>query len=183
MAEGHSILRWARSLRPLLGQPLVRVDLPKRWADRMAGLPDQHLREIQTHGKHLLLHLPEGLSLHCHAMMYGSWQFGRPAMKLRKPEENVRLRLRTANHEAVFFNGPVVELLTAEELQAHKRLTALGPDILRPDFDREEAWKRLRRTEERPAGDALPDQGIVAGIGNMLNPRGCSWLASIRGWP
>lgn len=101
---------------------MVQADLPRRWADRAATLPGQHLREIQTHGKHLLLHLSEGLSVHCHAMMYGSWQFGKPLMKLRKPEKYVRLRLRTANHEAVFFNGPVVELLTAQELQTHHHI-------------------------------------------------------------
>lgn len=172
MAEGHSILRWARSLRSLLGQPLIQVDLPQRWAARAAALPGQYLREIQTHGKHLILHLSGGMSLHCHAMMYGSWQFGKPGMTLRKPEKNVRLRLRTVNHEAVFFNGPVVELLTAEELQAHKRLTTLGPDILHPDFDRDEAWQRLRRAADRPIGDALLDQGIVAGIGNIFKSEG-----------
>ncbi len=172
MAEGHSILRWARALRPLLGQRLLKVDLPRRWADRAVGLPGQHIREIRTHGKHLLLHLSEGLTFHCHAMMYGSWQFGKPAMKLRKPEKNVRLRLRTATHEAVFFNGPVVELLTAEELRTHKRLTSLGPDILHPDFDRDQAWERLRTAEERPIGDAILDQRIVAGVGNIFKSEG-----------
>jgi formamidopyrimidine-DNA glycosylase len=112
------------------------------------------------------------MALHCHAMMYGSWQFGKPGMKLRKPEKNVRLRLRTISSEAVFFNGPVVELLTAEELHAHKRLTALGPDILHPDFDRDEAWERLRRAQGRPIGDALLDQTIVAGIGNIFKSEG-----------
>ncbi len=67
---------------------------------------------------------------------------------------------------------PVVELLTAEELQAHKRLTALGPDILHPDFDRAEAWERLRRAEECPIGDALLDQRILAGIGNIFKSEG-----------
>ncbi len=172
MAEGHSILRWARSLQPLLGQPLVQVDLPRRWADRAANLPGQQLREIQTHGKHLLLHLSEGLALHCHAMMYGSWQFGKRGMNLRKPEKNVRVRLRTADHEAVFFNGPVVELLTAEELRTHKRLTSLGPDVLHPDFDRDQAWERLRDAQDRPIGDAVLDQRIVAGIGNIFKSEG-----------
>lgn len=172
MAEGHSILRWARSLRPLVGQPLVQVDLPKRWAERAAGLPGQQLSEVQTHGKHLLLHLSGGLTLHCHAMMYGSWQFGRPPLKLRKPEKNVRLRLCTATHEAVFFNGPVVELLTTGELRTHKRLTSLGPDILHPGFDRDQAWERLRRADDRPLGDAVLDQRIVAGIGNIFKSEG-----------
>lgn len=172
MAEGHSILRWARALRPLVGQQLIQVDLPRRWADRAAELPSQHLREIQTLGKHLLLHLSKGMALHCHAMMYGSWQFGKPGMKLQKPEKNVRLRLRAMNNEAVFFNGPVVELLTAEELQTHKRLASLGPDILHPDFDRDEAWERLQRAPGRPIGDALLDQTIVAGIGNIFKSEG-----------
>ncbi len=172
MAEGHSILRWARSLRPLVGQPLVQVDLPKRWAERGAGLSGQQLSEIQTHGKHLLLHLSEGFTLHCHAMIYGSWQFGRPPLKLRKPEKHVRLRLRTATHEAVFFNGPVVELLTSEELRTHKRITSLGPDILQPGFDRDQAWERLRRADDRALGDAVLDQRIVAGIGNIFKSEG-----------
>jgi len=178
VAEGHSILRWARRLRALVGQRLLAVDLPKRWAERAADLPGQQLTAVETHGKHLLLHLSEGLTIHCHAMMYGSWQFGRPGMRLRKPQKNVRLRLLTRRHEAVFFNGPVVELLTPRELRSHARLSALGPDLLSPDFDRQEAWQRLRRDLHRAVGDAVLDQRIVAGIGNIFKSEGL-FLAGI----
>ncbi|MGD8700246.1 MAG: DNA-formamidopyrimidine glycosylase family protein, partial [Gemmatimonadales bacterium] len=179
MAEGHSVVRWARSLRSLVGEPLLDVELPKRWGDRAAALPGQHLVAVGTHGKHLLLYLSGGSTLHCHAMMYGSWQFGRPGKSLRKPAKNVRLRLTTAKSEAVFFNGPVVELLTEAELRAHEKLNALGPDILHQDFDRDEAWRRLQTTPSRAIGDALLDQTLVAGIGNIFKSEGL-FLAGVN---
>ncbi len=172
MAEGHSILRWATALRPLIDEPLTVVAAPKRWAARVAELPGESVRRIGTHGKHLLLHLSNDMTFHCHAMMYGSWQFGPPEMRLRKPEKNVRLRLRTRRREAVFFNGPVVELLTADELKSHEKLRALGPDLLHDSFDRDETWRRLRRQGSRPIGDAILDQQIVAGIGNIFKSEG-----------
>jgi formamidopyrimidine-DNA glycosylase len=134
---------------------------------------------VATHGKHLMLHLSGGFTIHCHAMMYGSWQFGRAGMQLRKPKKNVRLRLVTAESEAVFFNGPVVELLTAEELSAHEKLNALGPDVLHDDFDRGEAWRRMQSDPTRTLGDALLDQTLVAGIGNIFKSEGL-FLAGIN---
>ena len=101
-------------------------------------------------------------------MMYGSWDFGRPGMELRKPERNVRLRLRTADREAVFYNGPVVEVLSPDELSAHPALQALGPDVLSPTFDRQEAWRRIEKAGDREIGDVLIDQTVVCGPGNIF---------------
>src|SRR5262249_36027408 len=138
------------------------------------------LSRIQTHGKHLLLHLSNSYTIHCHGLMYGSWQVGKRGMKLRKPESRVRLRLTTANHDAVFFNGPVVEFLSKRDFAVHDRLNALGPDILHSDFDREEVWRRLRfhKNLRRSIGDAVLDQNILAGIGNIFKSEGL-FLAKI----
>jgi formamidopyrimidine-DNA glycosylase len=105
-------------------------------------------------------------------MMYGSWQFGRPGQELRKPQRQVRVRLQTAGHEAVFFNGPIAELLDAGELEAHERLHALGPDLMSDTFDADEAFRRLSRRPDRELGDAVLDQTIVAGIGNIYKSEG-----------
>jgi formamidopyrimidine-DNA glycosylase len=172
MAEGHAIVRWARGLEPLVGRALTRVDVPRRWKGLASGLLGQHVSVVKTHGKHLLVELSGGLTIHCHAMMYGSWQFGRPEMELRKPEERVRLRLRSESHEAVFFNGPIMELLTSAELASHPRISALGPDLMAADFDADEAWRRLQREPNRALGDAVLDQRIVAGIGNIYKSEG-----------
>lgn len=189
MAEGHSVVRWARWLSPLVGERLVALDPPKKWQALAAQILNssptngrEHLRleSIRTHGKHLLLHLSDGHTIHCHGLMYGSWQVGKLGMKLRKPENRARLRLRTDRHEGVFFNGPVVEFLTPAELKSHERLRSLGPDMLHGDFDRQEVWRRLnlKKNLKREIGDAVLDQTILAGIGNIFKSEGL-FLAKI----
>jgi len=168
MAEGHSVVRWARALHAFEGQNLVAVNLPKRWAEREQHVRGHSITGIESRGKHLLLHLSSGWTLHTHAMMYGSWDFGAPGIELRKPEKNVRLRLRTERREAVFYNGPVVEVLSAQELAAHPVLQALGPDVLSPNFDHEEAWRRTQQAGDREIGDVLIDQTVISGPGNIF---------------
>jgi endonuclease VIII len=183
MPEGHSVVRWARALVPLIGEPLETLDAPKKWQAltqqmlfRSNANKDSPLSlvRIYTHGKHLFLHLSDGRAIHCHGMMYGSWQVGKSGMPLRKDESRVRLRLRSAKNEAVFFNGPVVEFLTPEELKHHKTVRALGPDILHINFDRTEVFRRLqlKKNLKRPIGEAILDQTILAGIGNIFKSEG-----------
>lgn len=172
MAEGHAVVRWANALRALAKEPLVLVELPERYRGQANVLVGQHIREVETRGKHLLLHLSIGLTILCHAMMYGAWQVGRPGMALRQPARFVRLRLRTQLHEAVFFHGPVVDLLTPDQLANHRRLAALGPDLLKEDFNFEEAHRRVQAAGRREIGDVLLDQQVVAGIGNIFKSEG-----------
>lgn len=180
MAEGHAVIRWARRLGPLVGEPLVAVQMPKRWGERPQALVGQRLLPPRTRGKHLLLPLSGGETLHCHGAQYGSWQVGERPMELRKEARHVRLRLDTERHEAVFYHGPTVELLSPEELAAHERLTGLGPDVMAPTeglepggvFDREEAARRVRQQGGAPIKPALLDQRVVAGVGNIYASEG-----------
>ncbi|HMF93108.1 MAG TPA: zinc finger domain-containing protein, partial [Vicinamibacterales bacterium] len=70
--------------------------------------------------------------------------------------------------EAVGFNVPVAELLTARDLARHGQLNALGPDLLDPAFDGAEAMRRMRGREREPVGDVLLNQRVMAGIGNVF---------------
>ena len=179
MAEGHAVIRWAQALTVLVGEQLREVHLPKRWGDRSQTLLGQHLCEIKTHGKVLLLALSGGETLLCHAMQYGSWQVGEPGMILRKDPGYVRLRLRTDHHEAVFYHGPVIELLTAQELASNERLQSLGPDVMAADFDRDLAWQRLTAYPAEPIGDIVMNQQVMAGIGNIYKSEGL-FLAAVN---
>lgn len=172
MAEGHAVIRWARALQALAGEPLVEAVLPKRWGERSAALIGAHITTVATHGKHLLLHLSHGETLHTHAMQYGSWQIGERGMTLRKEAKYVRLRLVTEQHEAVFYHGPVIELLRPDELASHDALQALGPDVMAADFDRDEAARRTVEADQRPIGDVVLDQRVMAGIGNIFKSEG-----------
>ena len=46
-------------------------------------------------------------------------------------------------------------------------MARLGPDPLRADADPERAWRRISRSD-RPIGDLLMDQEVVAGVGNVF---------------
>jgi endonuclease-8 len=82
----------------------------------------------------------------------------------------------------VQFDGPVLELMTDGRTRFDPRITQLGPDVLADDFDEAAFIRRLRGDDPtRAIGEALLDQRIVAGIGNMWKAEGC-WRAQIDPW-
>jgi endonuclease VIII len=85
------------------------------------------------------------------------------------------LVLRGDSREAVLWGGSVLELNT-------RAVRRLGPDILArpPDFDA--MVGRLRGVDQRRAvGDALLDQRLVAGIGNLWKAEAL-WRAGVSPW-
>jgi endonuclease-8 len=72
--------------------------------------------------------------------------------------------------------------MTDSRTRFDNRLTALGPDILAPELDEAEFLRRLRSDDQtRGIGDALLDQRIIAGIGNIWKCEGC-YMASVDPW-
>ena len=176
MPEGDSLHRAAKRLQVLAGQR-VEVETPhpraavKGLAERLDG---RTLETVEAVGKNLLLRFEGGLVLRSHLRMTGRWRVeptggrraGRPW-----------LVLRGAAHEAVLWNGPVLELV-----QDGGRLPHLGPDILERPPDLEEMVERLRSERQtRAVGDALLDQRLVAGIGNMWKAEAL-WDARVSPW-
>ena len=76
----------------------------------------------------------------------------------------------------MLWNGSVLELVTA------RAAPRLGPDILGDPPDYETMLARLRAgPQEREVGDALLDQRLVAGIGNLWRAEAL-WEARISPW-
>ena len=176
MPEGDSLHRAAKRLLVLAGQR-VEVETPhpraavKGLAERLDG---RTLETVEAVGKNLLLRFEGGLVLRSHLRMTGRWRVeptggrraGRPW-----------LVLRGAAHEAGLWTGPVLELV-----QDGGRLSPLGPDILEHPPDLEEMVERLRAERQtRAVGDALLDQRLVAGIGNMWKAEAL-WDARVSPW-
>ena len=179
MAEGHAVARWADALRQLIGERVDEIKVPPRWRARAENLRGAELTLVRTHGKHLVLQFSNDWVVHTHAMQYGSWQIGRIGQELRKDERFARLRLRTSRYEAVFFHGPVMEVLSVDELARHERFNALGPDLLHEDFPIESASAGIQRQGDREIGDVVLDQRVVSGIGNIYKSEGL-FLAMIH---
>jgi endonuclease VIII len=168
MPEGDTIHRAARSLRAALaGRELARVEV----ARNPPPLPavGATVTGVEARGKHLLVHVSDGLTVHTHQRMTGSWHLYRPGERWQKSPRAARVVLGTATTVAVCFASPVVEILDARGLARHPALRRLGPDLCDPGADLDDAATRLHRLSEasRPVGEALLDQRIACGVGNV----------------
>jgi endonuclease-8 len=174
MAEGDTILRAARRLeRALAGEALAVRALGGR--GRAAGierLDGRRLERVEARGKHLLLRF-EGLVLHSHLGMSGAWHVYPRGAAWRKPANVAWAKLSGEESEAVQFGGPTLRVLSEQQLRRDTTLSRLGPDILGPDFDPAAAAERLRALPHTELGEALLDQRLLAGIGNIFKSEAC----------
>jgi len=178
MPEGDVVWRAARQLdEALTGRVLTRSDFRvPRFAT--ADLTGRTVRESVSRGKHLLIRVAGGLTVHTHLRMDGSWRI-RPAGGYPPRDHRVRLVLANEAWQAVGYLLGVVEILaTAQEDRA---VGHLGPDLLGPDWDAAEAVRRLRADPARPIGEALLDQRNLAGIGNVYKAE-VLFLRGINPW-
>jgi endonuclease VIII len=169
MPEGDTIHRTAAALRrALVGQPLVRVELPRR--PRPHPAVGATVDRVEARGKHLLIATSDGLIVHTHQKMTGSWHLYRPEERWRKKAAAARVVLGTASVTAVCFAAPVAEVLDEDALARHPIIRALGPDLTDPATDPTDAAERLGRLSalDRPIGVALLDQRIGSGVGNVV---------------
>jgi endonuclease VIII len=179
MPEGDSLHRAARRLQVLVGDR-VEVETPnpraavKQLAERLDGLV---LESVEAVGKNLLLRFEGGIVLRSHLRMTGRWRVYRRGTL--RSAAGPWLVLRGREWEAAQWNGPVLTIAGAE------RVRRLGPDVLAPSFDVGEAAARLRAGVGRGAGgwlgEALQDQRLVAGIGNMWMAE-AAWEARVSPW-
>ena len=174
MPEGDSLHRAARKLQALVGERVaVETPHPRAAAERVAErLDGRRLLGVEAVGKNLLLRFEGGLVLRSHLRMSGRWQ-------VRARGEAVRgtpwLVLAGREREAVLWNGPVLELTA-------RGTRRLGPDILADPTDLAAMVGNLRREHQaRELGDALLDQRLVAGIGNLWKAESL-WRARVSPW-
>ena len=174
MPEGDSLHRAARRLQVLVGD-VVEAETPHPRAQAAIDarvLDGRRVEAVEALGKNLILRFEGGVVLRSHLRMSGRWTV-RPRDEPRVGRPWLVLRGHSA--EGVLWNGLVLELHT-------RALARLGPDILaeRPDFDAMVA--RLRAADAgRALGEALQDQTLVAGIGNMWMAESL-WEARLSPW-
>jgi endonuclease VIII len=172
--EGDSLHRAALRLQVLVGQK-VDVETPhpraaaKQLAERLDGLV---LESVEAAGKNLLLRFQGGHVLRSHLRMTGRWRVvPRGTARAGRPW----LVLRGAAHEAVLWNGPILDLVTS------CYLGGLGPDILGAEPAYDAMLEGLRAQPDRQIGDALLDQRLVSGIGNIWKVESL-WAQRISPW-
>jgi endonuclease VIII len=182
MSEGDTVHHAARRIdAALAGRVPEQILTPQprhgldRWPERLAG---RAVRGAQARGKHLLVRFEGGLTLHSHLRMTGTWgvyERGRPWHRAR---HKAWLVIGAGEWEVVQFGGPVLELMSDLRVRSDRRIAGLGPDVFGEDFDPVSFLARLRRGDPaRTIGDALLDQRLVAGLGNVWKAEACFAVA------
>ena len=165
MPEGDTIHRTASTLdRALGGKELVRFEAPRLL---VAPFPAGAIVEGATAvGKHCLVHFDDGRTLRTHMRMTGSWHLYKPGERWRKKPAAMRALVAVEDWVAVCFAAPEVELVASSDVQATEHL---GPDLCLPDADVARAARLLVELSppDREIGDALLDQRIACGVGNV----------------
>ena len=170
MPEGDTIFRAARTLHTALaGHVITRFETglaPLAQIDRDTPITGRTVEQVEAAGKHLLMTLSGGLILRTHMRMNGSWHIYRPGEKWQMTPRAMRILIATSDWVAVAFNVYVAEFVRSDQIERHRPVATLGPDLL-ADFDMEDAVARVRQQGARPIHEVLLDQRVMAGIGNV----------------
>jgi endonuclease VIII len=171
--EGDSLHRAARLLQPLVGERVEAESPHPRGevtgvAERVDG---RRLDAVEAVGKTLLLRFEGGVVVRSHLGMTGRWRL---TVAGTKRPGRPWLVLRGRHHEAVLSGGSRLEIADA-------RAQRLGPDILAEPPDLDAIVANLRAAQKRAIGDALLDQRLVAGIGNVWRAEAL-WDARVSPW-
>ena len=189
MPEGDAIFRTARTLnRALAGHEVVRFESVLPALARIhedTPITGRTIESVTAAGKHVLMQFSGRLVLRTHMRMNGSWHVYRPGEKWQRPRRDMRLLIATQGFEAIGFNIPVAEFLEPSGVARQEDLRLMGPDLLGEALDANEAVRRFRERKTLEIADALLNQRIIAGAGNVYKSEvlflcGVDPFASVR---
>ena len=163
MPEGDTIWRAADRLHTAFaGQLITESDfrVPRLATASITGAT---VLQVRARGKHIVMRLDDGRTLHTHLGMDGSWRIEH--LQSRWIHHSVRLMVASMTWRAVGRSLPTIDLVpTAEEATL---IGHLGPDLLGEDWDADLAMANLLRDGNVAVAQALLDQRNLAGIGNV----------------
>jgi endonuclease VIII len=154
MPEGPSIVILKEEASAFVGKKILRVEgnttIDK---DRLAG---QRIVAPRSWGKHFLVELP-AFSLRVHFMLWGSYRIN------ERKDSAARLGLGFRSGELNFYSCSVRFID-----QPLDEVYDWRSDVMSDQWDAALARKRLRARPDMLVCDALLDQDLFAGVGNII---------------
>jgi endonuclease-8 len=154
MPEGPSIVILKELVQSFKGKKVLEVDgNSKQDIQRIAG---KKITDFKSWGKHFLICF-RGFSVRIHFMLFGSYRIN------ERKETKARLAMRFKEGEINFYTCSVQFI--EEDVNTIYDWTS---DVMSDSWDRQKALNKLKSTPETLACDALLDQNIFAGVGNII---------------
>jgi endonuclease VIII len=177
MPEGDTIFRTARNLgRALEGKPVTAFRSTFPWLTRFdddTPVAGQTVDRVEARGKWLLVHFSGGGILASHLLMNGSWHIYQRGERWQLAQIHMRIVIENERYQAVGFRVPVARMHSQQSLDRDLRVAIPENDLLRTEFDATAALKRLVARSDDAIADALLDQSVLAGVGNVFKSEIC----------
>ncbi|HEV7780738.1 MAG TPA: DNA-formamidopyrimidine glycosylase family protein [Chitinophagaceae bacterium] len=157
MPEGPSIFIVKETIGPLFKGKRITAASGNAKIE-MGKLAGKKISDIKSWGKHLLICLP-GLMIRIHFLMFGSYSMDTQT----KQDRSVRLVL-SAGKRKLYFYTCSVKLLEGEL----ESLYDWEADLLSKKWNPAKARKKLKAIPKTMVCDAILDQDIFAGAGNIF---------------
>ena len=136
-------------------------------------LAGQTIDKVEARGKWLLVHFSGGGILASHLLMNGRWHIYRRGERWQLAHIHMRIVIENEQYQAIGFRVPVARMHTQQSLDRDLRVAVAENDLLRKEFDAAAALERLRSRPDEAIADALLDQSVLAGVGNVFKSEIC----------
>ncbi len=156
MPEGPSLVILKEQSARFVGQDIVRAGGNVRAVDpkRLVG---QRIVGLHTWGKHFLIELPE-LVLRIHFLLFGTYRID------ERRDKEPRLSIETQDGGEMHFYACAIREIDRATFEAYD----FSADVMSDSWDPKQARKKLRAQPALLACDALLDQDIFSGVGNII---------------
>lgn len=156
MPEGPSILIMKESLQHFTGKTLTEASGNAQFDKEI--LTGKTLQDIRTFGKQTYLIFKDH-AVRIHLLMFGSYSIDEQT----KPDKSLRLALRFHSESLYFYTCSVklvdIQFLSSIDWEA---------DVMSDRWNPEKAEQKLKAKPEMMVCDALMNQDIFSGVGNII---------------
>lgn len=168
MPEGDTIFRISQNLgHHLIQKSVTRVQLRSvpYAAEVLLG---KEIVDVTSIGKNLFILYEGDVILRAHSKMLGSWHLYSPGVAWKRSARHAVATIEAGDVIAVAFDVPVLQLSKGVERTLGTFRSQLGSDLIRDELNLDLATARFRQFGgDVSIGEALLDQRIVSGIGNI----------------
>lgn len=155
MPEGPSIVIMKELAADFIGKKILHAEGNSK-IDK-ARLIGQHIKSIRSWGKHFLIEL-SGFSLRVHLLMFGSYLIN------ERKDTSPRLSLQFSHKTEINFYACSIKYIEGELDDFYD----WSVDVMSHQWDPKAARKKLKALPETLVCDALLNQDIFAGVGNII---------------
>ncbi|AMR33764.1 endonuclease [Mucilaginibacter sp. PAMC 26640] len=156
MPEGPIIVILKEAVQPFINKKIVAASCNNGMIDADLLL-DQTITDFKSWGKHFLICFPK-FTIRVHMMMFGSYRIN------SHTDKSARLHLQFEDGSELNFYASQLKQI----IEPLEHVYDWSADVMSDAWDTKKAIQKMKAIPELMACDALMDQQLFAGVGNII---------------